>query len=858
MKFLKNTYGLMIGFFLAAGFAFGATYFDDVITATMGVGSSPHSSNVFDVVSVVQSSRPCPVMTEIQRDAISSPQLGACVVNSNTSRMNFFDGINWVEFGSGFSSDIEINNQSGADITMTLPTESVVRLNNAALDSIGGIAQGSVGTVIILQNDTGGEVVVKDELGTETAVNRILTGTGQDLTMKPDSSIWLLYSDIDRWVVVGGSGISSLADVGDVSFTSLTSGDLLSWNGSNWTNITNNYVVGPASALDNTIARYDWTTGKLIQGSGVVVDDNDNLSTTSNVYADGTFSSTDFIRGDNSNFSTSIGNWSIYNDSAAAPVDCTGATPSANFYFQRYTTLPLVGKASGFIISTISNNQGNGISLPVSIPEVYAGRPLQLEFDYSGQTSYVNGDFKVYVYDVTNSVLLNGGNPYDITPLNAGYGKFSSIVYSGSTTTSLRVCIHNTVTGTTTKDLLIDEVKLKLADTVSVPITQEQVINLSGSGNFTGGSIRVARAGSVVSISILSAITYSSASSASSASGLIPEWARPLITVSNGMTFNGPYLMEMRIAANGILSVQTYTNAGGTQNVTSTPIGSISYTVDSQNTIQGLAVNANPPVLNVSKTGGSTSGMSAIASWSAPTKNIGFAFNTTTGLATIPEDGDYHFGVDGTWAASEQVAYNPIVNGTPLVRYTSQATNPSGALHNSGYLLLTNLKKGDTVGVGTTTGSVLSLDRITFTLEYKPSSNTAIHTGPIFLEEIALTSSQANAPVTARVFQSGKFIRMLLSGTLTGGISGDIVLTIPTRYLPKSTRVRSLGNVTFYDVGGQVYDASAILTASGTNISLWSKNAATANVYYQSSTASVPFAWVSGDQIEGVVEWEGN
>jgi hypothetical protein len=37
-------------------------------------------------------------------------------------------------------------------------------------------------------------------------------------------------------------------------------------------------VVGPASATDNAIARYDGTTGKIIQDSGVIIDDSDNVS----------------------------------------------------------------------------------------------------------------------------------------------------------------------------------------------------------------------------------------------------------------------------------------------------------------------------------------------------------------------------------------------------------------------------------------------------------------------------------------------------------------------------------------------------------------------------------------------------
>ena len=37
-------------------------------------------------------------------------------------------------------------------------------------------------------------------------------------------------------------------------------------------------VVGPASATDNALARYDTTTGKLIQNSAVIVDDSNNMS----------------------------------------------------------------------------------------------------------------------------------------------------------------------------------------------------------------------------------------------------------------------------------------------------------------------------------------------------------------------------------------------------------------------------------------------------------------------------------------------------------------------------------------------------------------------------------------------------
>ncbi len=42
-------------------------------------------------------------------------------------------------------------------------------------------------------------------------------------------------------------------------------------------------VVGPGSSTDNAVARFDSTTGKLIQDSGVVIDDSDNLSGVANL-----------------------------------------------------------------------------------------------------------------------------------------------------------------------------------------------------------------------------------------------------------------------------------------------------------------------------------------------------------------------------------------------------------------------------------------------------------------------------------------------------------------------------------------------------------------------------------------------
>lgn len=48
-------------------------------------------------------------------------------------------------------------------------------------------------------------------------------------------------------------------------------------NNLNWVFIGSTYIVGPGSSVNNTIARFDGTTGLLVQGSGIVIDDNDDV-----------------------------------------------------------------------------------------------------------------------------------------------------------------------------------------------------------------------------------------------------------------------------------------------------------------------------------------------------------------------------------------------------------------------------------------------------------------------------------------------------------------------------------------------------------------------------------------------------
>ena len=47
------------------------------------------------VVSTTEASTPCPIMTEVQRDALSA-SAGECIFNSDSASLEFYDGFNWL------------------------------------------------------------------------------------------------------------------------------------------------------------------------------------------------------------------------------------------------------------------------------------------------------------------------------------------------------------------------------------------------------------------------------------------------------------------------------------------------------------------------------------------------------------------------------------------------------------------------------------------------------------------------------------------------------------------------------------------------------------------------------------------
>lgn len=132
-------------------------------------------------------------------------------------------------------------------------------------------------------------------------------------------------------------------------------------------------VDGPASSTDNAVARYNLTTGKLIQDSGVLIDDSDNitgvndlavgndLTVTGNLQVDGTTTTLNTATLDVEDVNVTInknGNQATADDTAGITVEMSDATDAVLIYDKDATSKWKAGETgSEKEIVTISDVQ---------------------------------------------------------------------------------------------------------------------------------------------------------------------------------------------------------------------------------------------------------------------------------------------------------------------------------------------------------------------------------------------------------------------------------------------------------------------------------------------------------------------
>lgn len=135
--------------------------------------------------------------------------------------------------------------------------------------------------------------------------------------------------------------------------------------------------------------------------------------------------------------------WSMYADAAATtPVDGTGGSPASTI--TRVTSSPLRGVGMFRITKSAANRQGEGVSYDFTIASADKAKPLAISFEYNPSSAFVAGDssdIRVWIYDVTNAVLI-GTAPYTIQGGSGANQKFIGTFQTNSNSTSYRLIFH--------------------------------------------------------------------------------------------------------------------------------------------------------------------------------------------------------------------------------------------------------------------------------------------------------------------------------------------------------------------------------------------------------------------------------
>lgn len=140
--------------------------------------------------------------------------------------------------------------------------------------------------------------------------------------------------------------------------------------------------------------------------------------------------------------------WATYKDTAGtSPVDGTGGSPTITW--TRTTWGPLRGAGSFLLTKIAGSQQGEGASSAFSIDEADKAKVLTVSFDYKvGSGTFTAGsqsadsDVTIWVYDVTNSVLIQPSSYKLLSNSSTITDKFSATFQSASDSTSYRLIIH--------------------------------------------------------------------------------------------------------------------------------------------------------------------------------------------------------------------------------------------------------------------------------------------------------------------------------------------------------------------------------------------------------------------------------
>jgi len=211
-----------------------------------------------------------------------------------------------------------------------------------------------------------------------------------------------------------------------------------------------------------------------------------------------------------------------YADAASTrPVDGTGGSPTVTTSMT--TSTPLDGVKSFLLTKPASNVQGQGWSVPFTVDPAYRAKSLKISVDYivnSGTFvaggSSTESDIIWYIYDVTNSQLIEPSNIKMFSNNSSLSDKFEATFQTSATGASYRLIAHVQSTSTSAYELKVDNITVSPSTYVfGSPVTDVKTYTptLNSNTNVSNNSGWYARVGDCLVGRV--SVAYSGAGAAS-------------------------------------------------------------------------------------------------------------------------------------------------------------------------------------------------------------------------------------------------------------------------------------------------------------------------------------------------------